>query len=337
VETTKGIVYVATKKERYLAEAFLSATSAKELVPEIPVSVFTNLTDSIFAHAPCFDTVIPLESVEGFGKTWSEGQLDRIRSLPNSPFDFTLHLDTDTRIRNAELKQAFDLLEHHDIAMVECSEDNSYSCEKYGRPMFNAGFILFRKSAGVLDLLRQWESKTEAFFGLACSKENPDVDCLAHIDDPDIRRKLLFMDQISLVQLLSPDVNECGVNFQILDERWNYRGSNAGRPPPERLIVDHHPINRKVFFVRDLILAAMRYRNEANRQFGLDVLRWTDRQFPGRKNVMKLLVVSEIDDGNYNEALIHIGRILDYFPGSDWARSAKLKVNALLSHARENK
>ena len=337
METTKGIVYVATKKERYLAEAFLSATTAKELMPEIPVAVFTNLTDSVFVRAPCFDTVIPLETVEGFGKTWSEGQLDRIRSLPDSPFDFTLHLDTDTRIRSPELKRAFDLLEQHDIAMVECSEDNSYSCEHYGRPMFNAGFILYRKSAGILDLLRRWESTTEAFFRLACSKDSIHPDCLSHIDDADIQRKLLFMDQISLVQLLSPEVNECGVNCRILDERWNYRGSNSGRPPPESLIVDHHPVNRKVFFVRDLVLAAMRYRNEGNEQTGLDVLRWTDRQFPGRKNIMKLLVVSEIDNGNFNEALIHIDRILHLFPGSPWAETAKLKVNTLVGNTRDNK
>lgn len=133
---------MATKKEKYVAEAFLSATSVKDLLPDLSVTLFTNLTDSAFARDDCFDHVVSIDTIRDYGKTWSEGQLDRIRCLPDSPYDYTLHLDSDTRVMSPEIGDVFGLLADHDIAMVECLPDNSYACEQYGHPMFNVGFIL---------------------------------------------------------------------------------------------------------------------------------------------------------------------------------------------------
>ena len=330
VENSRGIVYVATKQERYIAEAFLSATSVKDLAADIPITLFTDLPDSVFAKASCFDAVIPIDSAEKFGRSWSEGQLDRIKCLPHSPYSFTLHLDADTRIRNPEVVSAFDILEQHDIAMVECSEDNSYSREKYGQPMFNVGFILYRKSARVMDLLRCWERTTKEFFQIASSEEIPQIACLSHVDDPDVRRKLLFMDQLSMVQLLSPTVNKCDVDCKILSERWNYRGSNSGRPAPTDVIVDHHPELRNRYFIRDLALASMRCQSQGEPQLALAVLRWLDNHSPGQMDVMKLIVMNEVHNKNYHEAVESLDRLLFYYPGYTWANSAKSKIVALM-------
>ena len=321
-----GIVYVATKKDRYVAEAFLSATSAKALMPDVPITLFTNLADSAFARAPCFDDVIPVQSEAGFDRAWSEGQLDRIRCLPHSPYDYTLHLDSDTRVYSTEIKTVFSLLDRHDIAMVECAEDNSYSREHYGQPMFNVGFILYRKSDNVLHLLQNWERQTAEFFDIASREDEPQVDCLSHIADPDLRRKLLFMDQLSMVQHLSPTVNRCGVDCKILDESWNYRGSKSGRPAPSDLKVNHHPDLRKRHFSRDLAIAAMKYQSQGGTQLALDVLSWLDGEHPGQMNVMKLMVVCQIQLENFQEASRTLDRLLVHFPGYQWAESARQAV-----------
>ena len=57
-----GVVYVATRREHYLAEAFLSAHSVKAFEADLPVTLFTDLPESPFASAPCFDNVEPIQT-----------------------------------------------------------------------------------------------------------------------------------------------------------------------------------------------------------------------------------------------------------------------------------
>jgi len=325
-DKSKGIVYVATKKERYVAEAFLSASSAKTHAPDIPITLFTNLVDSPLARAPCFDNVVPIDTVEAYKRSWSEGQLDRILCLPHSPYEYTLHLDSDTRVRSAAIGSAFSLLDDKDLAIVECGEDNSYSRRHYGRPMFNVGFILYRNNDKVRRLFDAWAQLTAEHFGFARGEDEPQVGCVAHIDDPELRRKLLFMDQISMVQLFSPEVNEFGLDYLILDESWNYRGSRTGRPPPPDLKVDHHPDLRKQYFVRDLAVQALRYHNEGDRELAIEVLRWTDTEYPGNMNVMKFLILCQLEGRQPDEAIRTLDRMLEHFPGYAWAQAARERI-----------
>lgn len=325
-EKSKGIVYVATKREKYVAEAFLSASSAKLQAPEIPITLFTNLVDSAFAGAPCFDQVISIDSIEGFDRSWSEGQLDRILCLPRSPYEYSLHLDSDTRVRSADIASVFSLLDDHDMAMIECSPDNSYSREQYGRPMFNCGFILYRNDDKVGELLAAWAELTSEYFTLAAGEEEPQIECLTHIPGQKLRRKLLFMDQVSMVQLLSPDTNRFDLDCLVLDESWNYRGSRSGRPAPSHIRVDHHPDLRSRFFTRDLAVEAMRLHTAGKRELAMDVLRWTDAEQPGSMDVMKLLVLCQLDSGQQQEALETLDRMLEQFPGYPWAQSARARI-----------
>jgi len=325
-EESKGIVYVATKRDKYVAEAFLSASSAKLLAPDVPVTLFTNLVDSPFSRAPSFDNVVPIDTIESFDRSWSEGQLDRILCLPNSPYEYTLHLDCDTRVRSAEFASVFSLLDSHDLAIVECGEDNSYSREQYGRPMFNVGFILYRNDDKVRRLFEAWADLTSEHYALARGEDEPQVDCLAHIDDPDRRRKLLFMDQVSMAQLFSPEVNRFGLDYLVLDESWNYRGSRAGRPPPADLKVDHHPGLRRRIFARDLGVEAMRLYSRGDRDLAREILHWTDAEHPGRINVLKLLVVSQLESGQLDDAIGTLDRMLQHFPDYAWARTARKRI-----------
>lgn len=328
-EPSKGIVYVATKEDRYVAEAFVSATSAKALMPQLSITLFTNLTDSVFAQPSCFDDVVHIDTVTGFDKAWSEGQLDRIHCLPRSPYDLTLHLDADTRVCSAEVESVFSLLQQRDIAMVECSADNSQSCRDYGRPMFNVGFILYRKSDKVMQLLREWARLTDEFFRLARGEQDPDIACLGHVADPARRRQLLLMDQLSFVQLFSPEVNEFGLEYEILDETWNYRGSLSGRPPPPALKVNHHPWLRRRLFARDLTDAALEFQKAGRSDVTLRMLRWINQEHPGEMHIMKLLVLFHMEREEHDEATGILEDMLRHFPGYAWAETAKDRIATL--------
>ena len=97
-------------------------------------------------------------SLSALAPIWAEGQLDRIRALRNSPYEYNLHLDTDTRVLTPEFPELFRLLDDIDIGMAICQPDVSKCAQMTGLPMFNVGFILFRKSPGVLALLEAWEN-----------------------------------------------------------------------------------------------------------------------------------------------------------------------------------
>ncbi len=238
-----GIVYVATRREHYLAEAFLSAHSVKDFAADLSVTLFTDLPDSPFASAPCFDHVEPIQTSRLFTSLWAEGQLDRITSLARSPYQYTLHLDVDTRVLTPDFLQLFEKLESIDVGMAICQPDVSKCARWTGFPMFNVGLILFRRNDKTNSLLSAWRELTTEHFHMANQDELPHVDYLAHVEDVERRRQLLFMDQTSFVRLLSPNVNKFDVKLEILEEYWNYRGTRKGlhRRFDGPVKISHHP------------------------------------------------------------------------------------------------
>lgn len=253
-----GMVYVATRRPQYVAEAFLSAHSARDFAPDLPITLYTDLPQLPFARSPCFSNVVPLETRRSYKSLWAEGQLDRIRSLRNSPYDYTLHLDSDTRVLTPEFMGLFDRLDEIDIGMAICQPDVSRCAQLSGLSMFNVGFILFRKSGPVMDLLEGWENLTRQNFELGNSEVPPRTGVTGHIDDPEIRRELLFMDQTSFVQLLSPDTNQFDVRCGIMDESWNFRGTGQGRTFDQPVRISHHPSLRGRLG-EDIVVRAQQY------------------------------------------------------------------------------
>ena len=125
--------------------------------------------------------------------------------------------------------------------MAVCQPDVSKCAQLTGLPMFNVGFILFRRSPGVLALLEAWENLTRENFELGNEDVPPKTAITAHIDDLEVRRELLFMDQTSFVQLLSPQVNQFDLRLEIVDEslelpqhrpRPHLRPAGEDQPPP---------------------------------------------------------------------------------------------------------
>lgn len=266
-----GMVYVATRRPHYVAEAFLSAHSARDFCPELPVTLSTDLPGLPFARSPCFSNVVPLETRRRYRSLWAEGQLDRIRALRNSPYDYTLHLDTDTRVLSPEFPDLFRKLDGIDIAMAVCQPDVSKCAQLTGLPMFNVGFILFRRSPGVLALLEAWENLTRENFERGNEDVPPKTAITAHIDDVEVRRELLFMDQTSFVQLLSPEVNQFNLRLEIVDEAWNFRSTGRGRTFDRPVKISHDPALRGRLG-EDIILRAGQYLRAGNPGLAQDLL-----------------------------------------------------------------
>ncbi len=266
-----GMVYVATRRPHYVAEAFLSAHSARDFLPELPITLCTDLYQLPFARSPCFSNVVPLETRRRYRSLWAEGQLDRIRALRNSPYDYTLHLDTDTRVLAPEFPDLFRLLDDIDIGMAICQPDVSKCAQMTGLPMFNVGFILFRKSPGVMQLLEAWENLTRENFELGNLDVPPKTAVTGHIDDPEVRRELLFMDQTSFVQLLSPGVNRFGLRLQVMDEAWNFRSTGRGRTFDRPVKISHHPELRGRLG-EDIVQRAGQYLRAGNAAHALELL-----------------------------------------------------------------
>jgi len=266
-----GMVYVATRRPHYVAEGFLSAHSARDFMADLPITLCTDLPDLPFSRSPCFSDVIPLETRRRYRSLWAEGQLDRIRALRNSPYDYTLHLDTDTRVLSPEFPDLFRRLDGIDIGMAVCQPDVSRCAQLTGLPMFNVGFILFRKSPGVLALLEAWENLTRENFELGNLDVPPKTAVTGHIDDPELRRELLFMDQTSFVQLLSPAVNQFDLKLEIMDEAWNFRSTGRGRTFDRPVKISHHPELRGRLG-EDLIARAGQYFAAGNAPLALELL-----------------------------------------------------------------
>ena len=275
----RGIVYVATKQDRYLEEAFLSANSVKERYPDLAITLFTDLPGHALCATGCFDRVEPIEGVKGFASAWAEGQLNRLYQLPRTPYAHTLHLDTDTRVLTEDVPWLFDLLDQIDVAMVETTTDDSYSRKLFGRPMFNAGFLLYRRNDRVWGFLEEWAALSARNFRLAGQTPLPALPVLAHVGDDDTRRKLLFMDQISLVEMLSPEVNRFGLAVRTLDYSWNHRGSRLADKNRVPVKILHAPALKGLTHA-DILDVAFRWKRAGRSAEAKKLYNYIDDKYP---------------------------------------------------------
>ena len=104
---TRGVMWTATNHERYVQQAVISAASVKKQTG-LPTCLFTNL------EAQGFDQVV---SCKAHDVGHNQYMLDRLVNLPDTPYDQTLALDTDTYVM-ADITEMFGVLDEFDIAMV---------------------------------------------------------------------------------------------------------------------------------------------------------------------------------------------------------------------------
>ena len=269
-----GVLYVATQQQRYAQEAAASAHRLKKLCPNLHATLFTDLPPAATQNYNCFDHVQPIAPNPATDPDWGQGLLDRLRCLAQSPYERTLHLDSDTAVLTNQVASLFDLLDDADVAMAECAPDASVSRHIYARPMFNAGVILYKQSPKVAQLFTQWIDLTARHLQLAADPADPNPEYLAHVPDPQARRQLLRNDQIALVQLLSPQNNPLKLNVKTLHESWNFRGTRNNRQLDQPIKIDHRRVPRRLLEPADQALQARRIEH------ALQAFRQLAAQFP---------------------------------------------------------
>ena len=80
-----GVIYAATKLDRYVEEAFLSAQSVKRFAPNLSITLFTDRPAHPLCALGLFDRIETIAAVTGFDSAWAEGQLGRIDCLSRTP------------------------------------------------------------------------------------------------------------------------------------------------------------------------------------------------------------------------------------------------------------
>lgn len=254
-----GVVYVATKQARFVEEAVLSAASLKRAAPEIPAWLYTDQTDCALLGLNLFDRVVSIASCDDYEDASAGAKIDRLTVLLDPPFERCLQIDTDTRILDARIRDAFTFLDDVDIAMIECHPDSSISRGAYGRPLFNGGFVLFRRNAKTKQLFEAWRALSDKHFRLADTADMATVDeaapYLAQVSDQEDRRTLLRRDQLALAQVFSPETNTFALTYAQLSEGWNFRGAGERRRLAEPVIVDHRN-SYKLTTAQDLLAMA---------------------------------------------------------------------------------
>jgi len=156
-ETSRGVLYIAFG-QYYVDEAIHSANSLKRLMPEIHVTLFTDLPVS----EPCFD------AVRGIEVRHKRAKVDYLRE---SPYAETLYLDSDTEVR-LPFSDAFLLLERFDIAAAQSLGRKSSNFSKKVReydeishafPEYNSGVIFFRRGPTMDAFFDLWREKFYAY------------------------------------------------------------------------------------------------------------------------------------------------------------------------------
>jgi len=141
----KGVLYVAVGAG-HLEEARASAASFKKVMPHLPTAVFTDV-DCPFDE---FDHVRHLE-IESFNYGI------RIDCLRKTPFERTLHVDTDTRLLD-DVSEVFQMLDAMDVGGIASPKRAPWGDEEVPEcfSQINGGVILYQRTEGVMAWLDAW-------------------------------------------------------------------------------------------------------------------------------------------------------------------------------------
>lgn len=145
-----GVVYIAFG-DKYVDEVLFSASTLKA-VSDLPVTLFTDRK----LASPNLDSVVEIEPGH---------KRPKVDHLPRTPYDWTLYLDSDTKIER-DVTDMFALLDRFDLAAVHDHSRKSsrwstvipeYDAIPYGFPEYNSGVVLFRKSSRLDGFFALWQ------------------------------------------------------------------------------------------------------------------------------------------------------------------------------------
>jgi hypothetical protein len=139
-ELSEGVVYIATGTNR--EEAIISATSLKACMPDIHVTLFTDIRPA----EGLFDQCVIIDEPKF-------SSLDKVQNLKHTPYDKTIYLDSDTVVAEP-LHDIFTIIEDIDlVATIEVGRGHWYEGEMAVPKTFpevNSGVMAFRKTPQVM-------------------------------------------------------------------------------------------------------------------------------------------------------------------------------------------
>jgi hypothetical protein len=144
----RGIIFIATGKQ-FFREAVNAAHSCKAVMPDVPILIFTEAGN----HHSVFDEIRVIEAPKFSIQ-------DKVLCMPDSPFEKTLFLDTDTCLEKP-VYELFDLLDSYEfMGTHETSRGYYYHHETKEIPIcfseINSGVLAFRMTPNVRQLLADW-------------------------------------------------------------------------------------------------------------------------------------------------------------------------------------
>jgi hypothetical protein len=170
----RGILYVATG-QRYIEEMLFSAQSVKAVMPNFPITVFTNdPSNKKVLKSKFIDSIHLLED-----SSFSYG--DKIAPMLESPYDETLYLDTDTvMIENCE--DIFAPLKCCDLAVTHNAYRVEFSFEEIPSsfPAYNTGVIAFGNTSRFRSFVRCWKDAYKIFAGKTLEDQPSFRHCVYH-------------------------------------------------------------------------------------------------------------------------------------------------------------
>ncbi len=191
----KGVIYTASG-DRYVKEAIYSAKTLKKYNKSIGTTLFTS---DINVSSPYFDNVIHQPPIK-------HPQKYKIENMLNSPYEYTLYLDSDTQITD-KIEELFDFLLNYDLGVtnrVKCNWGHPVEFIDYiDETCYNGGFLLFKKNEKVNTFIQAWYDK------------------MAKNKDEDIKPGTATGDQMPLNELFFEDnlVSSLGIAYVILPNK----------------------------------------------------------------------------------------------------------------------
>ncbi len=141
-----GVFYIATGSQ-FVAEAEISAQSVQHSMPETPIAIATDIEPDFD-----FDHVIEINDPD-YSFT------DQISNLHRSPFDRTLHLDTDIYM-DANVEELFDVLDRFNIAVAYNHNRSVYDPPGVpdSFPEYNTGVVAYTNDDQLREFTESWDA-----------------------------------------------------------------------------------------------------------------------------------------------------------------------------------
>lgn len=151
---SRGVVYIATGR-KFVDEALISAHSVRKQMPELPITLFTDIKELAVNPPEPVDQVILITGV-------TKSCLDKMYPLLDTPYEKTLFLDTDTYVCD-RIDDVFDALDRYDVAAAHPPFRVQYEISGIPDcfPEPNTGVIAFRRSAEAFEVIKQWPVEYE--------------------------------------------------------------------------------------------------------------------------------------------------------------------------------